>query len=89
MIKIGNILIDPNEIVSIHRELKAPSDDRRRGFVIVQIVYKNGVVKNFTTVELGVQSCEEFMEAFQKESEKKSELELLRMMAAIKSMNNG
>lgn len=89
MIKIGNILIDPNEIVSIHRELKTPNDERHRGFIVIQVIYKNGVVKNFTTVELGVQSCEEFMDAFQKESEKKSERELLRMMAAIKSMNNG
>lgn len=89
MIKIGNILIDSNEIVSIHQDMKTPNDPHHRGFVVIQVIYKNGVVKNFTTVELGVQSCEEFIEAFQKESERKSERELLRMMAAIKSMNNG
>ena len=88
MIKIGNILIDPDDISSIHREMKAPSDDRHRGFIIVQIIYKSGVVKNFTTVELGVETYEDFIDSFMKEKSKTEDSRVLRLMAAVKSMSN-
>jgi hypothetical protein len=49
MIKIGNILINPEDISSIHEELKPTTDVKFRGTQIIQIIYKNGVVKNFTS----------------------------------------
>ena len=84
MIRIGNMLIDPNDISSIHQEIKTPSDPRLRGFVIIQIVYKSGVVKNLQLQEAGVQSYEEFIDLFMQENSR-----VLRLMAAVKSMNNG
>lgn len=89
MIKIGNMLIDPNDISSIHREIKAPSDPRLRGFVVIQIVYKSGVVKNMQLRETGVQSYEEFIDLFMQEKAKIEDSRVLRLMAAVKSMNNG
>lgn len=88
MIKVGNILIDPNDISSIHRDMKAtPVSDRDRGFHIVQIIYKNGVVKNFTSAELGM-SYPDFIDAFMKIKEKEENDRIFRMMAAIKSATN-
>ena len=89
MIRIGNMLIDPNDISSIHREMKVPSDPRQRGFVVIQIVYKNGVVKNLQLQETGVQSYEEFIDLFMQEKAKIEDSSVLRLMAAVKSMNNG
>lgn len=89
MIKIGNMLIDPNDISSIHREMKVPSDPRLRGFVTIQIVYKSGVVKNLQLQETGVQSYEEFIDLFMQEKAKVEDSRVLRLMAAVKSMNNG
>lgn len=88
MIKIGNILINPSDISSIHRDLKAPISDRDRGFDIIQVVYKNGVVKNFTSAEIGM-SYSSFVDEFLKNQDKEETDKIFRFMAAIKSMNNG
>ena len=88
MIKIGNILIDPNEIVSIHRDLKAPISDRDRGFDIIQIIYKNGVVKNFTSAEIGM-NYPSFVDELLKNQDKEETDRIFRMMAALKSTTNG
>ena len=89
MIKIGNILIDPNDISSIHLDMKStPTSDRDRGFHIIQIIYKNGVVKNFTSVEIGM-PYSDFIDSFLKIKEKEETDRIFRIMAAIKSANNG
>ena len=43
MIKIGNILIDPNSIITVLKDKDA-----------IQIIYKNGVVKNFNSSSIGI-----------------------------------
>ena len=64
MIKVGNILIDPNDISSIHLDMKpTPTSDRDRGFHHIQIIYKSGVVKNFTSAEIGM-SYSDFVNSF-------------------------
>jgi hypothetical protein len=89
MIKVGKILIDPNDISSIHLDMKStPVSDRDRGFHIIQIIYKNGVVKNFTSAEIGM-SYSEFIDSFLKIKEKEETDRIFRIMAAIKSANNG
>ena len=89
MIKVGNILIDPNDISSIHLDMKAtpPMSNRERGFQIIQIIYKNGVVKNFSSAEIGM-SYSSFIDAFMKIKEKEETDRIFRMMAAIKSATN-
>ena len=87
MIKIGNILINPSDISSVHRDLKAPISDRDRGFDVIQIVYKNGVVKNFTSAEIGM-SYIDFIKEFLKNQEKEESDKIFRIIAAIKSMSN-
>lgn len=57
MIKVGNILIDPNDISSIHLDKTSSCTHKDRGN---QIIYKNGVVKNFIDKELGM-SYDEFI----------------------------
>ena len=71
MIRIGNILINPFDISSIHEELKLTTDVKFRGTQIIQIIYKNGVVKNFTAQEIGM-SYLDFIEYFMKECEKQN-----------------
>jgi hypothetical protein len=89
MIKVGKILIDPNDISSIHLNMTStPVSDRDRGFHIIQIIYKNGVVKNFTSAEIGM-SYSEFIDSFLKIKEKEETDRIFRIMAAIKSANNG
>jgi hypothetical protein len=89
MIKVGNILIDPNDISSIHRDLKTldPRNDKTRGLDVIQIIYKNGVVKNFTSAEVGM-SYNDFIDSFMKIKEKDESDRIFRMMAAIKSATN-
>ena len=43
MIKVGNILINPNDISSIHQDLKPqdPYNNKIRGMQVIQIIYKN------------------------------------------------
>lgn len=88
MIKVGNILINPNDISSIHLDMKAaPTSDRDRGFHIIQIIYKNGVVKNFSSTEIGM-SYNDFIESFMKIKEKEETDRIFRIITAIKTMNN-
>ena len=84
MIKVGNILIEPNDISSIHRELKYNINDKTRGVETIQIIYKNGVVKNFTSQELGM-SYSNFIDCFLKLKEKEETNRIFRMMAALQS----
>jgi hypothetical protein len=89
MIKVGKILIDPNDISRIRLNMTStPVSDRDRGFHIIQIIYKNGVVKNFTSAEIGM-SYSEFIDSFLKIKEKEETDRIFRIMAAIKSANNG
>lgn len=83
MIKIGNILINPDDISSIHEDLRFQMKDVQN----IQIIYKNGVVKNFTSQEIGM-SYSDFIEYFMKECEKQKENELFKKLIAIKSLNN-
>lgn len=88
MIKVGNILIDPNDISSIHLDMKTvPTSDQDRGFHIIQIIYKNGVVKNFSSAEIGM-SYYDFIDSFMKIKEKEETDRIFRIMTAIKTMNN-
>ena len=89
MIKVGNILLDPNDISSVHQDLKTPVfDEKRRGVQVIQIIYKNGVVKNFTSAEIGM-SCSDFIDKVLEETKKSEDSHILKLMAAVKSMNNG
>ena len=85
MIKVGNILIEPNDVSSIHCD-KSSALSRDRGFYHIQVIYKNGVVKNFTTAEIGM-DYESFIEVFVKNQEKEETDRIFRLMAAIKSAN--
>jgi hypothetical protein len=89
MIKVGNILIDPNDISSIHRDLKTldPRNDKTRGFDVIQIIYKNGVVKNFTSVEVGM-SYNDFIDSFMKIKEKDEVNTILRTLTAINNFKH-
>lgn len=87
MIRIGNILINPSDISSIHEELKPTTDVKFRGTQIIQIVYKNGVIKNFTSQEIGM-SYLDFIEHFMRECEIQKENELFKKLIAVKSLNN-
>lgn len=88
MIKVGNILIDPNDISSIHLDMKStPTLDRDRGIQTIQIIYKSGVVKNFTSAEIGM-SYRDFINSFIEIQEKEESDKIFRMVAAIKSAQN-
>lgn len=88
MIKIGNILINPDDISSIHEDLKPITDIKLRDVQIIQIVYKNGVVKNFTSQEIGM-TYSEFIEQFMKESEKQEIDRIFKTIIGLNSLNNG
>lgn len=88
MIRIGNILINPDEVSSIHLDLTSSSVHRDRGSQIIQVIYKNGVVKNFLDREIGL-SYDEFIKLFLENQEKEESDRIFRAMAALKSLNNG
>lgn len=83
MIEIGKILINPDSIDTIVR-LEPKTIDREKGVDTVQIVYKSGVVKNFSTKELGL-SYTDFIKEFLASTAKSEDKKLLRVMAAIQS----
>ena len=88
MIKVGNILLDPNDISSVHQDLKTPVfDEKRRGVQVIQIIYKNGVVKNFTSAEIGM-SCSDFIDKVLEETKKSEDSHILKLMATVKSLSN-
>lgn len=84
MIKVGNILINPNDISSIHKEMKSVHPVSN---TTIQIIYKNGVVKNFTSAEIGM-SYEDFIDALLSNQDKEETDRIFRMMAALKSVQN-
>lgn len=84
MIKVGNILIDPNDISSVHREMKSVHPVSNP---TIQIIYKNGVVKNFTSAEIGM-SYEDFITTLLSNQDKEETDRIFRMMAALKSVQN-
>lgn len=88
MIKIGKILINPDDISSIHEEIKPVTDVKLRGIQIIQIIYKNGVVKNFNSKEIGM-GYSEFIEQFIKESEKRETDRIFKTIIGLNSLNNG
>lgn len=84
MIKVGKILIEPNDISSIHQELRCNLNDKTRGIETIQIIYKNGVVKNFTSQEIGM-SYSSFIDSFLKIKEREETDKMFRMMAMLQS----
>lgn len=84
MIKVGNILIDPNDISSVHKEMKSVHPISNP---TIQIIYKNGVVKNFTSAEIGM-SYENFIDTLLSNQDKEETDRIFRMMAALKSVQN-
>jgi hypothetical protein len=88
MIRIGSILINPDEVSSIHLDLTSSSVHRDRGAQIIQVIYKNGVVKNFLDREIGL-SYDEFIKLFLENQEKAESDRIFRAIATLKSLNNG
>ena len=84
------MLINPDDISSIHRDMKTldPTNDRTRGLHVIQIIYKSGVVKNITSAEVGM-SYNDFVDTIMKLSKKSEDDKIFRLMAAVKSLNNG
>lgn len=85
MIKVGRMLINPDDISSVHEDMKSihPVPNQT-----IQIIYKNGVVKNYTSQEIGM-DYNDFINELMKLKEKDEDNRIFRLMAAIKSMNNG
>lgn len=80
MLRIGNILIDPDSVDTIvgtninyaaHNKVET-----------IQIIYKNGVVKNFSLQEIGM-SYEDFINEFERVVNKAEDHKMLKVMAAI------
>lgn len=88
MIRIGNMLINPEDISSVHEDLRYPSDPKMRGIQTIQIIYKNGVVKNYTSQEIGM-GYNNFINALMELKDKEETDRIFRFMAALKSINNG
>ena len=84
MIKVGNVLINPNDISSVHKEMKSVHPVSNS---TIQIIYKNGVVKNFTSAEIGM-SYEDFIDTLLSNQDKEETDRIFRMMAALKSVQN-
>lgn len=84
MIKIGNILIDPNSVDTILLDYpKFPVRDSDRGKHIIQIIYKSGVVKNIESCQIGM-CYNEFIEEFLKTAKKDSDINLIKTVLALK-----
>jgi hypothetical protein len=83
MIRIGNILINPEDISSVHEDLRYQSDPKMRGIQTIQIIYKNGVVKNYTSQEIGM-SYNDFINALMELKDKEETDRIFRFMAALK-----
>ena len=76
MIKIGNILIDPSSIVTVLKDKDA-----------IQIIYKNGVVKNFALSSIGI-SYTQFIDELIELSEKKEDRKLLKLLTMLNNCKN-
>ena len=42
MIKVGKMLINPDDISSVHEEIRYQPDNKLRGIQTIQIIYKSG-----------------------------------------------
>lgn len=84
MIRIGNMLINPEDISSVHEEMKSIHPVHNQ---TIQIIYKNGVVKNYTSQEIGM-SYNDFINALMELKDKEESDRIFRFMAALKSINN-
>ena len=71
MIKIGNILIDPDSIDTVLKDKDA-----------IQIIYKNGVVKNFFGNTIGIPYTQ-FIDELIELSEKKEDKKLLKLLTML------
>lgn len=78
MIRVGDIIINPDDISSVHQE---PNK-------YIQIIYKSGVVKNFDSSIIGLH-YNSFVDSLMKQKEKDESDHIFRIMTAIKSLNNG
>lgn len=78
MIRVGNILINPDDISSIHQESNK----------YIQIIFKNGVVKNFDPSVIGL-PYSTFIDSLMKQKEKDESDYIFRIMTAINSLNHG
>lgn len=76
MIKIGNILIDPNSIITVLKDKDA-----------IQIIYKNGVVKNFGSSSIGIPYTQ-FIDELIELSEKKEDRKLLKLLTMLNNCKN-
>lgn len=78
MIRVGNILINPDDISSIYQESNK----------YIQIIFKNGVVKNFDPSVIGL-PYNTFIDSLMKQKEKDESDYIFRIMTAINSLNHG
>ena len=76
MIKIGNILSDPDSIVTVLKDKDA-----------IQIIYKNGVVKNFTSSSIEIPYTQ-FIDELIELSEKKEDRKLLKLLTMLNNCKN-
>lgn len=76
MIKIGNILIDPNSIITVLKDKDA-----------IQIIYKNGVVKYFASSSIGIPYTQ-FIDELIELSEKKEDRKLLKLLTMLNNCKN-
>lgn len=76
MIKIGNILINPDSIDTVLKDKDA-----------IQIIYKNGVVKNFFGNTIGIPYTQ-FIDELIELSEKKEDRKLLKLLTMLNNCKN-
>ena len=76
MIKIGNILINPDSIDTVLKDKDA-----------IQIIYKNGVVKNFFGNTIGIPYTQ-FIDELLELSEKKDDKNLLKLLTMLNNCKN-
>lgn len=87
MIRVGNILIDPDSIDTVLNENKGHLPDKQRGIHYIQIIYKSGVVKNITSQEIGM-SYPDFINELMEAKQKAEDRKIFKLMAAIQSRQN-
>ena len=87
MIRIGNILINPEDISSVFKGIILSPEEHHRGRYNITVIFKNGVVKNYTDSEIGL-NYEEFIQALMEKQDKEETDKIFRMMAALKSITN-
>ncbi len=78
MIKVGNILIDYDSVATVTRSFSR----NERGVEIIQIVYKNGVVKNFLSNEIGM-NYDQFTKELETIHSKESDKYLFKIMTML------